>query len=111
MELNEYQKRTVTTAVYPGKGEQDGFEYVLFGLAGEAGEVCNKYKKVLRDNKGVISSERRALLLDELGDVLWYLAAAINELDESLENVAKNNLAKLSNRFANGTLHRSGDSR
>lgn len=65
----------------------------------------------MRDNKSVLDPERRAAMLDELGDVLWYAAALATELRADLNVIAQNNIAKLSNRFAKGTLHGSGDTR
>ena len=93
VEINEYQDKTATTAVYPWPGEPDGFEYTLFGLVGEAGELANKYKKILRNQEYLY--DNRKLLMDELGDVLWYVARIASELDYTLEEVAKFNLNKL----------------
>jgi len=111
MTIEEYQKLTQSTAVYPWKGTLQGVIYATLGLSGEAGELCNKLKKVIRDDGSIMTAERRLQLIDELGDVLWYVAALATELNVDLELVAKNNIAKLSNRFAKGTLHGSGDSR
>lgn len=111
MELSEYQKKTQSTAVYPGKETLQGVLYTALGLAGEAGEVCNKIKKILRDDKGHVSDFTRVRVCDELGDVLWYLAALAHELNADLSVIAENNIAKLANRYANGTLHGSGDAR
>ena len=53
--FDQYQKQAVSTAIYPGQGEVLGLVYVALGLAGEAGEIANKVKKVLRDDNGELS--------------------------------------------------------
>ncbi len=81
------------------------------GLVGEAGEVAEKMKKVLRDNDGVISEEKREEITKELGDVLWYIANLSKELNVSLEDVAQKNIEKLQSRQQRNELHGSGDNR
>jgi len=73
--------------------------YLALGLAGEAGEVANEVKKVARDHFGVVTPACRALILYELGDVLWYLARLADYLDSSLEEVAALNVEKLTRRY------------
>ena len=107
--LLEYQEGARGTAFYPGKGAN--FVYPALGLAGESGEVANKVKKVLRDEDGKLSEQSRVALIDELGDVLWYLSAMADELGETLEAVAARNLAKLKARQEKGSLQGSGDVR
>lgn len=109
MEFNEYQNKARETAFYPDK--DNNFIYPTLGLVGEAGEVAEKIKKVLRDNDGIISEEKRLEVAKELGDVLWYLANLSVELNLSLETVASMNLEKLFSRKDRGTLSGSGDSR
>ena len=111
LSFNEYQRRTDDTAIYPGQGTVDGLVYAALGLVGEAGEIANKTKKILRDNGGVLTPEMAMTLGDELGDVQWYLARVAKELTFSLEEIAATNLAKLDARRARGTLRGSGDRR
>ena len=109
MTFEEYQKKSRETAIYPQVGSN--FIYPTLGLAGEAGEVAEKIKKVLRDNKGEISSEKKEEIKKELGDVLWYVAQLSSELGFSLDEVAENNLKKLFSRKERGKLQGSGDNR
>lgn len=108
MNFAEYQERAVKTAIY---GEKNAVSYPALGLAGEAGEVCNKVKKIFRDNNGVVSEEKRHDLLGEIGDVLWYCAALARDLNLSLEDIATLNIKKLEDRQARGTLQGNGDNR
>ncbi|DAZ90204.1 nucleoside triphosphate pyrophosphohydrolase family protein [Mycobacteroides abscessus] len=112
--LDEYQRRAAETAIYPDAGDADsahGLAYVALGLAGEAGEIANKAKKVLRDDAGVITDEARMRIIFELGDVLWYVAQTATQLGADLESIAGINIAKLASRSERGTLQGSGDSR
>lgn len=106
--MNEYQEEASKTAIYP---KPIGLAYVALGLAGEAGEIANKVKKVYRDNGGKLLPETRYDLADELGDVLWYVAAVASELDYDLETIADKNLQKLQSRQERGMLRGSGDER
>ncbi len=109
MRLSEYQERSRATAVYPDAG--DNLLYPTLGLCGEAGEVAEKVKKMVRDDAGVLSEERRAALSKELGDVLWYAAQLATEAGLDLGEIAEANLAKLLSRRDRGVLQGSGDDR
>ena len=109
MKLNDYQKAAMETAVFP---ERNGYSYTALGLAGEAGEIANKVKKFIRDGYTPEElPEKLNQLKDELGDVLWYVAAMAKVLEIDLETVASNNLNKLKSRMERGTLSGSGDNR
>ena len=109
MRLSEYQERSRATAVYPGAG--DNLLYPTLGLCGEAGEVAEKIKKMVRDDGAVLSEERRAALSKELGDVLWYLAQLATEAELDLDAIAEDNLQKLLSRRERNALQGSGDNR
>jgi NTP pyrophosphatase (non-canonical NTP hydrolase) len=107
--FSDYQQRTEDTARYPNVGHNP--IYPTLGLAGEAGEVAEKVKKVLRDNAGEFDAEAVAAIQKELGDVLWYVARLAAELGLEMEQIAADNLDKLASRQARGTLAGSGDER
>lgn len=110
--FNEYQSRVADTAIYPesGTGSPLALAYVGLGL-GEAGEVQGKIKKILRDDNGVLTQEKRIAITQELGDLLWYVARTASEISVSLDDVAEINLNKLWLRAQRGTLQGSGDDR
>jgi NTP pyrophosphatase (non-canonical NTP hydrolase) len=83
----------------------------LLGLCGEAGEVAEKFKKILRDKGGVVSSQDRDELVKELGDILWYVAIIAEHLDVNFGEVAEKNIAKLSSRAKRDLIHGAGDNR
>jgi len=109
MELSEYQSRSRTTAVYPQAGTN--LLYPTLGLCGEAGEVAEKIKKMVRDDGGLLTDERRSALAKELGDVLWYLAQIATEAELELDAIAVANIEKLSSRQRRDVLQGSGDER
>ncbi len=114
MKFNEYQKQALKTDLMIGKGtdlNSTGFLEKLLGLVGETGELADKFKKILRDEDGVISDEKMDLIKKELGDVLWYLASLSDYLGFELEDVAQTNIEKLASRQKRGKLGGAGDSR
>jgi NTP pyrophosphatase (non-canonical NTP hydrolase) len=111
--FDQYQYETERTAMYPaaGEGNISGILYATLGLAGEAGEIPNKVKKILRDDDGVLTPEKRQAILDEIGDVLWYAARLATELGANFGDLADNNLNKLADRANRGVIKGSGDYR
>ena len=110
MTLNEYQAHAATTAMYPGAGGIVGLAYTTLGLTGEAGEVANKTKKILRGDGGSLEDRKKAIV-KELGDVLWYLAMTAQECDVTLEDVAVINVDTLRSRHERGVIQGDGDNR
>lgn len=110
-DFNEYQDFSTTTAIYPQFERIDELTYLALGLAGEAGEVAGKVKKILRDDNSVISLQHEMALADELGDVLWYLARLADTIGFDLGEIADNNVIKLRDRKNRGVLGGSGDNR
>ena len=106
LSFKDYQTRAADTAVYP---QEIGAEYTTLGLVGEAGEIANKVKKVLRGDYD--RDALREMLVGELGDVLWYVAMLARELDLDLGEIAQANLDKLASRKERGLLTGSGDER
>ena len=106
--FNEYQEKAHKTAVYP---QEKWLEYLTLGLVGEAGEVANKVKKVLRDDGGILSFEKGKDLGKELGDIQWYLSELSYMLGKNLNDVAEDNLIKLESRLERGKIAGSGDNR
>jgi NTP pyrophosphatase (non-canonical NTP hydrolase) len=111
MTFNNYQTNASRTAFYPRVFKNQGLYYTALGLVGEAGEIANKVKKIMRDNNGNLEELAKADIFDELGDVLWYCASLADELGVNLEDVAKLNLIKLEDRMNRGKIQGSGDKR
>ena len=109
MTFNEYQEFAQKTAIYPNRGHN--FVYPTLGLTGEAGEVAEKLKKILRDKNSAMDKDSSTEVLKELGDVLWYISAMAYELGFTMEDVAKINMEKLQSRRDRNMIHGDGDNR
>lgn len=103
MHIDDYMDTTYFTVNYP---RDNALAYLGLGLTGEAGEVADKLKKWIRDEEADWES-----VVDELGDVLWYVAQIAGYLGYDLSEVALRNIKKLEDRKARGVLGGSGDNR
>lgn len=97
MNFHEYQEAQERTS---GAYDEDKNRLVVaaMGLAGESGKVLEYIKKIRFHGHDLNRSE----LVEELGDVLWYLSEVASAIDVDLENVASLNIVKLQNRYPNG---------
>jgi len=113
MNFQDYSRKAISTLTNDhtyGDVSADLMAQIL-GLAGESGEVMEKFKKLIRDRQGKITDADRAEIIKELGDVLWYVNSVAHLLGSSLEEVARLNNDKLASRQQRGQLHGSGDNR
>lgn len=111
MDLNDYQQRASKTATFDPNDAVYSLMYLSMGLAGESGEVIEKLKKVVRNDDGVMSEEKRIEIVRELGDVLWYLSQFARVLNVPFSDVAEANIKKLSDRAERGVIESEGDNR
>ena len=107
-DLDMYQQVAKTTAIYP---REQAIIYPTLGLTGEAGEVANKVKKIIRDGSDKTSEDMVQALSSEIGDCLWYIAILADDVGVKLSDIANANLEKLFKRKEKGNLHGSGDDR
>ena len=134
MNFDEYQAQAIQTAIYPPDSK---IIYSALGLTGEIGEVAekaldikcpatqrdvlgmtahggqvaNQVKKVIRDDGGSVTLERKTVIGRELGGCLWYMAALAHDLDLSLADIAQENLDILADRQKRGKIQGDGDER
>ncbi len=108
MELNEYQKAALSTAIYPN---DNNISYLALAICGEAGELADKVKKVIRDKNGQFYIADLSAIALELGDMLWYAANLAKVLGYDLSDIAKMNIEKINGRVERGTIHGTGDNR
>jgi NTP pyrophosphatase (non-canonical NTP hydrolase) len=122
MELNEYQKKAMTTCM----PSSENFSYMFLNLVGEVGEFASKVAKAIRKGQmniggdfaaNVLSVDRIEVhrLMEELqkeaGDILWQLSGLCTVMGWSLEEVAQQNLDKLASRQQRNVIDGSGDNR
>ena len=87
-----YLDFTRKTAKYPKRREK---EYLMIGLMNEAGEVGGAFKKEIRDRV-----DNTELIIDEMGDVLWYLQRLCDVYDIKISELMINNMDKLFQRMS-----------
>jgi NTP pyrophosphatase (non-canonical NTP hydrolase) len=110
MTFDEYQKQALTTAILSGDELKDLMHWIL-GINGEAGEIAEKIKKIIRDKNAVLTSDDKEELIKEIGDVLWYLAVLTKHLGYDFDEVGKRNIAKLADRKKRDVIKGKGDNR
>jgi NTP pyrophosphatase (non-canonical NTP hydrolase) len=111
MDFNDYQKEAAKTGFYDTDDQTYVMMYLCLGIAGESGEVIEKIKKIIRNDKGLVSEEKKQAIKQEIGDVLWYLSELSRTLDIEFNDVARANITKLSDRAARGVISSEGDTR
>lgn len=126
MELNQYQKKAMTTCM----PSSENWSYMFLNLVGEVGEFASKVAKAIRKENVYIGGQKdlKGLsrlciyphfidamedwdeeLKKEAGDILWQLAGVCSVMGWTLEDVAQSNLNKLAARKAVGTIDGNGD--
>lgn len=120
MTLNEYQEQAMGTCM----PESKNVSYMLLGLNEEVGELSGKFAKLIRKGKLTINDnhvtwnmteeeleECEDLIIKEIGDVLWMLSGLCSVMELPLNDIASDNLKKLSDRKQRGTIVGEGDVR
>jgi NTP pyrophosphatase (non-canonical NTP hydrolase) len=110
MTFDEYQKQALTTAHNTHEPLMEKTIWAM-GVAGEAGEVLEKWKKIVAYNEGKISQADKDELAKELGDVVWYVAVMADSLGLSFDDIMERNVDKLKSRKARGVITGKGDNR
>jgi len=110
MTFDEYQKQALTTAYNTHEPLMEKTIWAM-GVAGEAGEVVEKWKKIVAYNEGKITQQDLDELAKELGDVVWYIAVMAHSLGLSFDDIMNRNVEKLKSRHARGVIKGKGDNR
>ena len=120
--LGEYQRAAMGTCL----PESENFAYMMLNLVAELGELSGKVAKRIRKGRALVDgnellpeldevwedwSEFESGLRSEAGDVLWQLSGLCSVLGWDLEEVARENLAKLADRRERGKIDGEGDRR
>jgi len=117
MDIDIYASHAATTAIYPREFQRDpdpelpSLIYCGLKLCGESGEVAEHIGKILRDDGGKITDDRRQKLAKEIGDVAWYFVRICHHLGYNPSEILKVNVAKLAKRAAEGKIQGSGSDR
>lgn len=113
MKLDDYQNQIKKFDTFPQTSNltDPAFLEKILGLPGEAGEVTDKFKKIIRDQSGQISPQDKTEIKKELGDTLWYIATIARYLNLPLSEIATANITKLKSRRLRHKIQGSGDNR
>lgn len=95
MNFQEYQEKAMRTAKKEGTDEKFDLMHAAMGLAGEAGEFTDCVKKHLVYGQELDSKNA----IEELGDLLWFVALGCKTLGVTMEQVASQNIEKLQKRY------------
>jgi NTP pyrophosphatase (non-canonical NTP hydrolase) len=110
MTFDEYQKQALTTAIKNPDPLMDKTIWAM-GIVGEAGEVIEKWKKLVAYREGKITPEDTEDFGKELADVVWYIAVLADSLGLSFDDIMQRNVEKLKSRQARGVIKGKGDNR
>ena len=105
-DFKKYQEEARKTSFCPPEYK---VIYSAMGLVGEAGELANKVKKIMRGDQN--KEELIDGIKGEMGDILWYLSALADDLGLELADVAGANIEKLHSRQVREKLRGAGDGR
>lgn len=104
MTTKQYQhqiKRTMDYSVWC----DERLKMLIMGISGEAGEVSELFKKYLYHGKTITKED----IINETGDLFWYIANMLNEFDITIDEVFKYNIEKLYNRYPDGVSSKKGE--
>jgi len=111
MTFDDYQKQALTTVQNSYDNPTLQHSIWAMGIAGEAGEVIEKWKKIVAYKDGKVSEDDLNELAKELGDVVWYIAVLAHSLGLSFDDVMERNVQKLQSRQVRGVIAGEGDNR
>lgn len=98
MELNKYQELAQRTSHSYRENLTEALLFAAINIPGEAGEIANYVKKVVWHRHPFDPIK----MVDELGDLLWYIQKAASDLGFTLEDIATYNIEKLKKRYPDG---------
>ncbi|HTB48546.1 MAG TPA: nucleoside triphosphate pyrophosphohydrolase family protein [Verrucomicrobiae bacterium] len=111
MTFDEYQQKALKTAHTSYDNPLMQKSIWVMGIAGEAGEIVEKWKKAIAYRDGAFTAEQHQDFIKELGDVVWYIAVLADSLGLTLEEVMQLNVKKLADRHQRNVIKGSGDNR
>ncbi|MBP3427152.1 MAG: nucleoside triphosphate pyrophosphohydrolase family protein [Clostridia bacterium] len=105
MQMNEYQRLAART-INPKLHSTQQMYHALHGMTSEVGEIHGLFQK---DYQGHAIDPQH--MKKELGDLLWFIAEFCTAMDWTLEEVGRENIVKLMERYPEGfstgkSLHR-----
>lgn len=97
MDIDEYQVTAANTIQFNQDTGNEEISIYLLGLSGEVGELATEYKKKIRDGESYQSFRNK--VIEEMGDIMWYLSSIATYEDIELSEILQNNKLKISQRW------------
>lgn len=88
---------------------ENKFDYVLYNIGSEVGELQGVHAKYIRDSGDPYEYEEK--MRKELGDIMWHVSEVCNAFNWSIEEIMLSNMAKITDRFNRNSVRGSGDDR
>jgi NTP pyrophosphatase (non-canonical NTP hydrolase) len=98
MTFNDYQAGANRTGNVLAEDLASNLNHAALGLTTEVGEFVSEVKRIVRYGKAC-TPEMHDHMVEELGDVMWYIAIAAETLGVRMEEMAEKNIDKLRLRF------------
>lgn len=93
MNIEEYKAAAERTLI--DKGHEMNLLHAALGIGTEAGELLDAFKRKLFYGKELDVVN----IKEEMGDLMWYMAILLRELDLDFHEILDLNIAKLRARF------------
>lgn len=87
MDIDDYQATAADTVQFNQENENEVISICLLGLSGEVGELATEYKKKIRDGESYQSFREK--IIEEMGDIMWYLSSIATHEDIEFSEVLK----------------------
>jgi len=98
--INKYSRNANKTINFD-MSEEERMLQAAIGMTGEAAEVMDIIKKV-HFQKHILNKEKIDMIIEEMGDVLWYMNLMVKTINTTWENVLIINNEKLAKRYPKG---------
>ena len=110
MNFREYQEAAMRTSTHTIESTEANLVHAALGVSTEAGKFATSVKRIHRYRKE-LDLNMRANIVEELGDLMWYIALAASAIEVDLELIANGNILKLMSRFPDNYTNEAAEAR
>lgn len=93
--FDKFQELVNQTYYFAGETKREELIYLALATNAEAGEMGDEIKKMMRDDNGELTEERKIKIQKEMGDTIFYMAILASKLKFNFSDVAIAELEKL----------------
>ncbi|MCK9574607.1 MAG: hypothetical protein M0R51_01370 [Clostridia bacterium] len=99
-QFNKFQDMVNSTYYFVGETKREELLYLALAMCAEAGEAGDEIKKMMRDDDGILTEERKEKIKTEMGDTLFYMAILASKLGFDFYDAANAEISKLTDMIA-----------